>query len=168
FPIAANLAKKLALDMDMMSIAVMLGGSAGWVLPYSYQCNLMVMAAGGYRTKDFAIFGAPFHAWLLIGVILILGAGKNVYIPLIATGVFTALIVALPLIYEKLLSPGQRAALGRSLRSLLPCGAPAAVAAEAEYAPAPAALAAAGARAGGEDRGERDQLRATGGYGRQW
>jgi len=44
-----------------MSVAIMLGGSAGWVLPYSYQCNLMVMAAGGYRTKDFAKFGAPFH-----------------------------------------------------------------------------------------------------------
>jgi hypothetical protein len=38
-------------------------------------------AAGGYRTKDFAIFGAPFHIWLLIGVILILGSGDKVRRP---------------------------------------------------------------------------------------
>jgi hypothetical protein len=60
------------------SVAVMLGGSAGWILPYSYQCNLMVHAAGGYRTKDFAKFGAPLHPWLLVGVILILGSGDKV------------------------------------------------------------------------------------------
>ena len=56
FPIAAELAKALGIDMSIMSVAVMLGGSAGWVLPYSYQCNLMVMAAGGYRTIDFVTF----------------------------------------------------------------------------------------------------------------
>lgn len=39
----------------------MLGASAGWVLPYSYQCNLMVMAAGKYRTADFIKIGLPYH-----------------------------------------------------------------------------------------------------------
>ena len=51
-----QLAKALSINMDIMSVTVMLGGSAGWVLPYSYQCNLMVMAAGGYRTIDFIKF----------------------------------------------------------------------------------------------------------------
>jgi len=55
-----------------MSIALMLGGSAGWVLPYSYQCNLMVYAAGNYRTVDFIKLGAPFHVWLLVGSTVIL------------------------------------------------------------------------------------------------
>jgi hypothetical protein len=36
---------------------------------------------------------------------------KKVYIPLIATGVFTVLVIALPLVYEKLLSDEQRAYL---------------------------------------------------------
>jgi di/tricarboxylate transporter len=39
----------------------MLGASAGWLLPYSYQCNLMVMAAGKYKTSDFIKLGAPLH-----------------------------------------------------------------------------------------------------------
>jgi di/tricarboxylate transporter len=39
----------------------MLGASAGWVLPYSYQCNLMVMAAGKYKTADFIKIGLPYH-----------------------------------------------------------------------------------------------------------
>ncbi|KIZ06533.1 hypothetical protein MNEG_1421 [Monoraphidium neglectum] len=111
FPIAAELAKKLAINMDMMSIAIMLGGSAGWILPYSYQCNLMVMAAGGYRTKDFAKFGAPFHIWLLVGVILILGSADKVYIPLIATGIFLAIVLIVPLVYGLVLSAKQRAAI---------------------------------------------------------
>lgn len=118
FPIAANLAKSLGINMDMMSIAVMLGGSAGWILPYSYQCNLMVQAAGGYRTVDFVKFGAPFHPWLLVGVILILGSGNKVYIPLIITGAFTALVVILPLIYERCLSQNQQASIKNSLRGL--------------------------------------------------
>lgn len=39
----------------------MLGASSGWALPYSYQCNLMVMAAGKYRTADFIKMGLPYH-----------------------------------------------------------------------------------------------------------
>lgn len=39
----------------------MLGASAGWALPYSYQCNLMVMAAGKYKTSDFMKIGLPYH-----------------------------------------------------------------------------------------------------------
>jgi hypothetical protein len=60
-----------------MSVAVMLGGSAGWILPYSYQCNLMVYAAGKYRTKDFVKIGTPYHVWLFVGVVLILGSGER-------------------------------------------------------------------------------------------
>jgi hypothetical protein len=60
-----------------MSVAVMLGGSAGWILPYSYQCNLMVFAAGKYRTKDFVKIGTPYHVWLFVGVVLILGSGER-------------------------------------------------------------------------------------------
>ncbi|KAI8476576.1 MAG: putative sodium/sulfate cotransporter 3 [Monoraphidium minutum] len=145
FPIAAELAKKLAINMDMMSIAVMLGGSAGWVLPYSYQCNLMVMAAGGYRTKDFATFGAPFHLWLLLGVILILGSGKKVYIPLIATGIFLALVILLPLIYEAVLTPAQRATVRRVLAPRRRRRAAATAAAGADVAAAAAAGGGAGA-----------------------
>jgi hypothetical protein len=72
-------------------------------------------AAGGYRTKDFIKFGAPFHIWLLFGVVLILGSGNKWYIPLIASAVFIAIVIVLPLIYEKCLSPSQREALSAAL-----------------------------------------------------
>ncbi len=72
YPIASTVADNLGIGPNLMSVAVMLGGSAGWVLPYSYQCNLMVYAAGNYRTIDFVKIGLPYHFWLLAGVILIL------------------------------------------------------------------------------------------------
>jgi di/tricarboxylate transporter len=61
FPIAMKLATQLGIHPNIMSVAVMLGGSAGWILPYSYQCNLMVQAAGKYSTKDFIKVGVPLH-----------------------------------------------------------------------------------------------------------
>lgn len=61
FPIAAAAAEQLGIDINIMSVAVMLGGSAGWILPYSYQCNLMVYAAGKYKTADFVKIGIPYH-----------------------------------------------------------------------------------------------------------
>jgi di/tricarboxylate transporter len=39
----------------------MLGASAAFVLPYGYQCNLMVMAAGKYKTAEFIRIGFPFQ-----------------------------------------------------------------------------------------------------------
>lgn len=39
----------------------MLGASAAFILPYGYQCNLMVMAAGKYRTAEFIRVGLPFQ-----------------------------------------------------------------------------------------------------------
>lgn len=46
----------------------MLGASAGWALPYSYQCNLMVMAAGKYKTADFIKIGLPYHVSVVLCV----------------------------------------------------------------------------------------------------
>lgn len=67
FPIAAAAADQLGININIMSVAVMLGGSAGWILPYSYQCNLMVYAAGKYKTADFVKIGTPFHVGSVAG-----------------------------------------------------------------------------------------------------
>jgi Na+/H+ antiporter NhaC len=74
YPIAASLADQLGIHPNTMSVAVMLGGSAGWILPYSYQCNLMVYAAGKYETKDFIKIGTPYYVsalQLLLGTNLV-------------------------------------------------------------------------------------------------
>jgi hypothetical protein len=49
--------------------------------------------------------------WLLVGVILILGSADKVYIPLIATGIFLAIVLIVPLVYGLVLSAKQRAAI---------------------------------------------------------
>jgi len=94
-----------------------------------------------------------------MGVVLILGSGSKVYIPLIATGVFAALVITLPLIYEKLLTRSQRdgvaAALGACFGRALGRGGrgPVVIASAAE---------------GVDAKRARDQQVLTGGYGRNW
>ncbi|EFJ39566.1 hypothetical protein VOLCADRAFT_70819, partial [Volvox carteri f. nagariensis] len=61
YPIAAIAGEKLMISPRDVSIAIMLGASAGFVNPFSYQCNLMVYAAGNYSVREFAIIGAPFQ-----------------------------------------------------------------------------------------------------------
>ncbi len=51
YPIAAIAADQLGISPRDTSIAIMLGASAGFVNPFSYQCNLMVYAAGNYSVK---------------------------------------------------------------------------------------------------------------------
>eukprot|EP00878_Enallax_costatus_P030467 GHUV01033173.1.p1 GENE.GHUV01033173.1~~GHUV01033173.1.p1 ORF type:complete len:214 (+),score=45.13 GHUV01033173.1:940-1581(+) len=118
WPIAAAAAEQLGIDINIMSVAVMLGGSAGWILPYSYQCNLMVYAAGKYKTSDFVKIGTPYHVWLLAGVILILNSGRNWSTPIIASMVFTGIVIIVPALYEYVLSDEQKLKVDKKLASL--------------------------------------------------
>jgi di/tricarboxylate transporter len=54
FPIAAIAGDSLGVEPKKMSLAIMLGASAGFINPFSYQTNLMVYAAGNYKTLEFA------------------------------------------------------------------------------------------------------------------
>lgn len=99
YPIASTLATELGIPQRTMSVAVMLGGSAGWVLPWSYQCNLMVYSAGNYRTVDFVKVGAPLYPWLTAAVALIFAfdAGRW-WIPFAASVVVFVLSLVPPLV----------------------------------------------------------------------
>ncbi|GLC48755.1 putative sodium/sulfate cotransporter 3 [Pleodorina starrii] len=66
YPIAAIAGEKLKISPRDVSIAIMLGASAGFINPFSYQCNLMVYAAGNYNVREFALVGAPFQVWLMV------------------------------------------------------------------------------------------------------
>lgn len=61
YPIAATVGDALGISPVKASVAIMLGASAGFINPFSYQCNLMVYSAGNYTFKEFAIVGAPFQ-----------------------------------------------------------------------------------------------------------
>ncbi|KXZ47562.1 hypothetical protein GPECTOR_34g721 [Gonium pectorale] len=73
YPIAAIASESLKISARDTSIAIMLGASAGFVNPFSYQCNLMVYAAGNYNVREFAAIGVPFQIWLMVvsGFILV-------------------------------------------------------------------------------------------------
>jgi Na+/H+ antiporter NhaD/arsenite permease-like protein len=103
FPIAINLAEKLSISPSLMSVAVMLGGSAGWLLPYSYQCNLMVQAAGKYSTKDFMKIGIGMHVsnhgWgNLVHVVCVAATGCRTLSATRVTGPFGVLPVVVSLL----------------------------------------------------------------------
>lgn len=58
---------------------------------------------------------AAVQAWLLAGVILILGSGNNWSIPIIASMVFTGVVIIVPALYEYLLTDQQKLKVDKQL-----------------------------------------------------
>ncbi|PNW77626.1 hypothetical protein CHLRE_10g445000v5 [Chlamydomonas reinhardtii] len=99
YPIAAIAGDALKISPKETSVAIMLGASAGFINPFSYQCNLMVYAAGNYSVREFAIIGAPFQIWLMIVAGFILCYMKEWHQVWIVSWICTAGIVLLPALY---------------------------------------------------------------------
>ena len=70
FPIAFSLSEGLGLSLLPFAVTIMIAASASFATPIGYQTNLMVYGAGGYRFKDYVLFGTPLT--LLVGIITIL------------------------------------------------------------------------------------------------
>lgn len=60
------------------------------------------------------------QVWLFVGVLLILGSGNRWIIPLIASLVFTAIVILVPAIYEYVLNERQKKAISSAAGKLLP------------------------------------------------
>jgi len=58
-PIAIAAAAPLGVDPLPLVATVILGANASFATPIGYQTNLLVMGAGHYRFRDFAVSGAP-------------------------------------------------------------------------------------------------------------
>ncbi|KXZ43507.1 hypothetical protein GPECTOR_88g450 [Gonium pectorale] len=99
YPIAAIAGDALKISPRDTSIAVMLGASAGFINPFSYQTNLMVYAAGNYNVPEFAKIGAPFQIWLLIVAGFILGYRNQCHTVWIVSWVAVAAFVIMPALY---------------------------------------------------------------------
>jgi len=56
-PIAARTAASAGLEVKEALLAVAFGCSCAFLIPFSNQCNLMVLGPGGYRTRDFLLMG---------------------------------------------------------------------------------------------------------------
>jgi di/tricarboxylate transporter len=57
YPIAVGLADQLGVSFKTFAMCVLVASTAGFMSPIGYQTHLMVWAPGGYRFKDFIIFG---------------------------------------------------------------------------------------------------------------
>jgi di/tricarboxylate transporter len=58
-PVCMLLANSYGIDSKAVVLAVAFGGAANFLTPIGYQTNLMVYGPGGYKFKDFLIFGLP-------------------------------------------------------------------------------------------------------------
>ncbi len=76
-PIAFSIANTMDTDVEPLVLAVMFGASMGFLTPFGYQTNLMVMNAGGYRFTDFVRLGLPLQLflWPLLSWLLAAGIG---------------------------------------------------------------------------------------------
>ena len=68
-PVAIAVAIELAIEPMAFAVAVAIASSASFLTPIGYQTNLMVMAAGGYRYKDYFTAGLPASIIVMVTTI---------------------------------------------------------------------------------------------------
>ncbi|KAG2495059.1 hypothetical protein HYH03_006670 [Edaphochlamys debaryana] len=102
YPIAAISGEAMGISPRDTSVAIMLGASAGFINPFSYQCNLMVYAAGNYSVREFAIIGAPFQVWLMIVASFILIYRDSWQQVWIVSWCVTGAVILLPALFSLL------------------------------------------------------------------
>ncbi len=70
-PVAAQAAMAMNINPRTALLAVAYGCSCAFLVPFAHQCNLMVAAPGGYKTRDYLVVGSGLT--LVVCVVAILG-----------------------------------------------------------------------------------------------
>jgi di/tricarboxylate transporter len=71
-PIAAHVAGELGVAAEPFVVAVLLAANMSFATPFSYQTNLLVLSAGGYRFADFLRVGVPLALLMWVGFSIVL------------------------------------------------------------------------------------------------
>lgn len=66
YPIAVKVADELDVSFKPFAFCVMIAASATFAIPIGYQTHIMVWAPGGYKFRDFVIFGLLPNAFYLV------------------------------------------------------------------------------------------------------
>lgn len=76
-PIAIGIAQRLGLPLEPFVLAVLFGANLSFVTPMSYQTNLLIMNAAGYKFGDFVRVGLPLAImlWISLSAVLIWAYG---------------------------------------------------------------------------------------------
>jgi di/tricarboxylate transporter len=72
-PVAMFVAERLSVPVEPFVLAVLFGANMSYLTPIGYQTNLMVLAAGGYRFKDFFRVGLPLQQIMWCSLTILLG-----------------------------------------------------------------------------------------------
>jgi hypothetical protein len=102
YPIASRVGDAFGIIPIQMAANIMLGASAGFTLPYSYQTHLMVYAAGDYTSSEFAKIGFPCALWLWMTATVIFAFVDQWYALWIATAVIVVAIMAVYFVVDQL------------------------------------------------------------------
>ncbi len=70
-PVVFEMAGRLQLSPYPLMMGVSLAASAAFMTPFSHKANLLVMGAGGYRSRDYLRVGTPLTLLLLVLLVLL-------------------------------------------------------------------------------------------------
>ena len=70
-PVVFEVAGRLQLSPYPLMMGVSLAASAAFMTPFSHKANLLVMGAGGYRSRDYLRVGTPLTLLLLLLLVLL-------------------------------------------------------------------------------------------------
>lgn len=70
-PVVIHAAEGLGTSPYPMMMGVSLAASAAFMTPFSHKANLLVMGAGGYRSRDYFRLGAPLTVVVLALIVLL-------------------------------------------------------------------------------------------------
>ncbi|MEM6363451.1 MAG: SLC13 family permease, partial [Planctomycetota bacterium] len=70
FWIAWGAADNLNVSPTPLVLAVMIAASASFITPFGYQTNMMVYGIGGYRMRDYLVFGLPLSAIVMFTAVV--------------------------------------------------------------------------------------------------
>ena len=70
-PVVFEMAGRLQLSPYPLMMGVSLAASAAFMTPFSHKANLLVMGAGGYRSRDYLRVGTPLTLVLLVLLVLL-------------------------------------------------------------------------------------------------
>ena len=71
-PVVVSAADKLGISPYPLMMAVGLAASAAFMTPFSQKASLLVMSAGGYRTRDFIKVGTPLTLIVLVLLVILI------------------------------------------------------------------------------------------------
>jgi di/tricarboxylate transporter len=92
FPIAMDAAEQTGIDTTIMAYTLMLGASASFMSPFGYTTNLLIYGPGGYKYKDFLMFGTPMQLVLWLLSISYLSVIEPWYLSWLGTGLVLVIV----------------------------------------------------------------------------